>query len=84
MIDIITLQMISPVARLPKAEPVHLAAAVAERGVAVGSSAQIQISQLFEVGADNLVGVDKDAAKNRKGNLTIVSIDFKSKKFTFS
>ena len=54
MIDIITLQMISPVARLPKAEPVHLA---------VGSSAQIQISQLFEVGADNLVGVDKDAAK---------------------
>lgn len=53
--------MVSPIARFPETEPVHLAAAITEGRVTVGSSAQIQISQFFQIGTDDLIRVDKNA-----------------------
>jgi hypothetical protein len=53
--------MVSPIARFPETEPVHLAATITKRRVTVGSSAQIQISQFFQIGTDDLIRVDKNA-----------------------
>ena len=43
-----------PVARLPEAVAVHLSPALAERGVTVRSSLQVEVTQLLQVRPDDL------------------------------
>ena len=53
-------QELLPISRFPEPEALHLLVVVAHGGIAIRCSLQVEVDQLLQVCAHNLVRVDKD------------------------
>ena len=57
--------MITPISRLPESETVHFCSTITEGCVTVRCTTQIEISQFFKIGTNDLISVHEDAAKKK-------------------
>ena len=55
-----SLKELFPVASLPEAEAFHVRVVITHRGISIRRSLYVEVNQLFQIGPNDLIGVDKD------------------------